>query len=94
MSRMIRLPSPFDQSDFLHTIKGNSSSASFESTDIQRFTTIQRGFYFFTFFANAMAFFRKHQRLKNDIQKCFSSFFRSEADFDFLFISDGVPLLL
>ena len=67
----------------------NSSSAS---TDIQRFTTIHRGpNSFFTLFANALAFFRKHQRLPNGIQECFSSFFRSEAVFDLLFISVGVP---
>jgi hypothetical protein len=32
-----------------------------------------------------------HQRLSNVIQKCFSSFFRSEAVFDLLFISEVVP---
>ncbi len=41
---------------------------------------------FSPFFANALAFFSKQQRLPNDIQKCFSSFFRSEAVFDILFI--------
>jgi len=38
--------------------------------------------FFFSPFANALAFFRKQQRLPNGIQKCFSSFFRSEAVFD------------
>jgi len=47
--------------------------------------------FFFPLFTNALAFFRKHQRLPNVIQKCFSSFFRNEAVFDFLSISDGVP---
>jgi hypothetical protein len=46
--------------------------------------------FFFTLFVNALAFFRQQQRLPNDIQKCFSSFFRSEAVFDLLFISVGV----
>jgi len=45
---------------------------------------------FFGLFANALAFFRKQQRLPNGIQKCFSSFFRSEAVFDLLSISVGV----
>jgi hypothetical protein len=50
--------------------------------------------FFFTLFVNALAFFRKQQRLPNDIQNCFSSFFRSEAVFDLLFISVGVCTLL
>jgi len=46
--------------------------------------------FFFALFVNALAFFRKQQRLPNGSQKCFSSFFRSEAVFDLLSISVGV----
>ena len=70
-----------------------SSSTSFENTDIQCFMPHDQSFkphFFFALFANALAFFRKQQRLPNDIQKCFSSFFRSEAVFDILSISIGV----
>jgi len=40
----------------------NSSSASFESTVIQRFTTIHRGLYFFNPFCERLGVFCKRER--------------------------------
>ncbi len=48
--------------------------------------------FFFVLFANALAFFREHQRLRNVSQTCFYIFFRSEAFFDYLFFSDRSEL--
>ncbi len=45
---------------------------------------------FFYLFASALALFHKHQRLPIVNQKCFYTFFRSEAVFDLLFVSDEI----
>ena len=80
---MIRLPSLFCHSDLLPPIKGNGFNFSAKRQFLNYLTTCKLS----KCEANALAFFRKQQRLPNGILKYFSSFFISVAVFDLLFIS-------